>query len=137
MKVLLDTSVYSQPLKKRPLDSVVSRWRMRPESDYAISAMVELEVLYGLHLKNSPPLFAFWEKLLKGRLPVLAFDNECAAVYARLQAGFSAAGFTKPQFDLMIASTALRHGLILATCNATDFAGIPGLVVEDWSTAGF
>ncbi len=33
----------------------------------------------------------------------------------------------------MIAATALQYGLILATLNTRDFAGIPGLAVEDWN----
>lgn len=36
--------------------------------------------------------------------------------------------------DLLIAVTAKRHGLILATLNYNDFQGIPGLLVEDWTT---
>ena len=42
-------------------------------------------------------------------------------------------GTPRPVLDLMIVATACKHGLILATLNARDFIGIPGLVVEDWN----
>lgn len=32
--------------------------------------------------------------------------------------------------DLMIAATALEHGLTLATNNAADYRDIPGLLIE-------
>jgi tRNA(fMet)-specific endonuclease VapC len=34
--------------------------------------------------------------------------------------------------DLLIASTALAHGLTLVTHNTQDFTNIPGLNLEDW-----
>ena len=137
MKVLLDTSVYSQPLKKKPLPSVMAHWRLRPESDYAICSIVELEVLYCVFLARGTPaelsLEQGYQKILKGRFPLLPFDQGCALVYAQLQAEATKAGKIRPTFDLMIAATALHHRLALATCNANDFKGLEGLIVEDWS----
>ena len=132
-RILLDTSVYSQPIKKQPLQSVIRRWRERPEFRCCISVICYLEVLYGIYRSGSPTLRTAWEKLLKDRFDMLPFDEVCAARYARLQADAVAAGRTHPVFDLMIAATALVHDTALATCNARDFEGIPGLVVEDWS----
>lgn len=133
MKYLLDTSVYSQPIKKKPLASVISHWKSHPESDYAVSAICEMEVLYGIKLAASGNLAKAYQGILKGRFPVLAFDEACASLYADLQVAFVSKGQTKPAFDLMIAATAIVHKLDLATCNASDFRGIPGLVVLDWS----
>jgi len=133
MKILLDTSVYSQPIKKRPLPSVIARWKMQPERDYAVSAICELEVLYGIELSGSDKLRMAYQKILKGRFSVLPFDEHCALRYAVLQAEFVKRGQTRPAFDLMIAATALVHDLSLATCNAADFSDVPGLKLEDWS----
>lgn len=71
--------------------------------------------------------------VLKGRVPVLPVDARVAELYARVQAACSRIGRPRPAFDLLIAATALVHGLILATCNARHFAGIEDLSVEDWS----
>ena len=133
MRILLDTSVYSQPLKKQPLASVIARWRSRPETDYAVSAICELEVLYGIELSPSPLLRPAYERLLRDRFPVLPVDAAVAGIYARLQARCVQAGNTRPAFDLLIAATAIAHNLALATCNARNFSGIDGLRVEDWS----
>lgn len=37
--------------------------------------------------------------------------------------------------DLIIAATALEHGRVLVTGNTSDFAWIPGLIIEDWCIA--
>ncbi len=37
-------------------------------------------------------------------------------------------------FDRMIAAHALSLGATLVTNNQADFAGIPGLVTENWAT---
>jgi len=133
MKILLDTSVYSQPIKKKPLPAVIAHWKARPESDYAVSAICEMETLYGIRLRDSKTLQLAYRRILMGRFPVLPFDERCAAKYAELQAAFVKKGQTHPVFDLMIAATALVHKMELATCNARDFEGIEGLHVADWS----
>jgi len=133
MKILLDTSVYSQPIKKKPLQRVIDHWKAYEEKDYAVSAICELEVLYGLHLAASERLWNAYRRILKGRFPILAFDEACAQRYAELQAAQAKSGRTRPAFDLMIAATALTHELALATCNAADFEGLPDLRVLDWS----
>ena len=133
MKVLLDTSVYSQPIRRNPLPSVIARWKAGKESDYAVSAICELELLYGIKLSGSAQLERVWEDILRGRFPVLPFDADCAACYASLQAAFVRAGNIRPAFDLMIAATALTNNLELVTCNPRDFDDIPNLRVTDWS----
>lgn len=133
MKYLLDTSVYSQPIKRKPLSAVIDHWKSHPESEYAVSAICELEVLYGIKLAGSDRLTKAWQIILKGRFPVLSFDETCAGLYADLQAAFVSKGKTRPAFDLMIAATAIVNTLELVTCNAGDFRGIPGLTVRDWS----
>ena len=133
MKLLLDTSVYSQPIKKKPLPSVAARWKSRPESEYAVSSICELEVLCGIRLSGSESLKTAYKRILLGRFPILPFDERCAAKYAELQAAFVKKGATRPAFDLMIAATAIVHKLELATCNPRDFDGIEGLIVQDWS----
>jgi tRNA(fMet)-specific endonuclease VapC len=35
--------------------------------------------------------------------------------------------------DLLIAATALVHGLTLVTHNTRHYAGIEGLTIEDWT----
>ena len=53
---LLDTSVYCQPIKPKPLPSVERRWRELGDDALAISVICEAEMLYGLQLKQSAKL---------------------------------------------------------------------------------
>jgi predicted nucleic acid-binding protein len=129
---LLDTSVYSQPLKVRPLKSVMDRWQSIGDRSLHVSIFCETEVLLGLELKSSERLWAAYAAILKNRLPITGFDLESAAVFARVQANSKKTGQTRPTFDLLIASTAIAHGHILATCNFRDFRDIPGLRAENW-----
>ena len=130
---LLDTSVYSQPIRKAPLASVRRRWAMVGDRSLSTSVICEAEVLQGLEAQGSDRLWRAYRSVLKGRVHVLPVDVRVAELYTRVQAASSRVGRTMPAFDLLIAATALVHGLILATCNVRHFEGIEGLPVEDWS----
>lgn len=129
---LLDTSVYCQPLKKQPLPCVIQRWMRLGDGVMCTSIFCETEILQGLELKQSEKLWQAYREILKDRIPILPFDMNIARIYARIQAESIRSGITRPVFDLLIASTAMAHDLILATCNYRDFISIPGLRVEDW-----
>jgi predicted nucleic acid-binding protein len=132
---LLDTSVYCQPIKPRPLESVRQRWTALGDEALAISAICEAEVLYGLELKRSARLSALYDGLLKGRLRVLAVDSGVARHFASLKAWAKVNGRVVSDFDLLVAATARGHDLTLATLNIRHFRGLPDLTVEDWSSA--
>lgn len=132
---LLDTSVYSQRLKRAPAKEVVRRWSKLGDAKLAISTICEAELLFGLEKKNSPRLWAEYEHYLKHKLVVLPLDRKVIEVYARTKADLLAGGVSVGEFDLLIGATALTNGLKLATLNIKDFRKIPGLMVEDWSLA--
>lgn len=130
---LLDTSVYSQPLRKEPLSHVVSKWADLGEERLAVSVICEAEVLQGLIELGSDRLWKLYEEVLAGRLPVLPVDEAVARNYAEFSAECRKAGRSKPPLDLIIAATAKTQRLTLATCNLKHFTGLAGLAVEDWS----
>ena len=130
---LLDTSVYCQPIKPKPLVPVRERWTVLGDDALAVSAICEAELLYGLGLKKSSRLGTLYDGLLKERLRVLPVDSGVAKHFASLKAWTKVNGRSPADFDLLIAATARAHGLALATLNARHFQGLPGLAVEDWS----
>jgi hypothetical protein len=130
IRLLLDTCIYSQPLRRNPDPAVLGWWRKQNEKDFCISAFTVSEVLFGLEIADSERLAALYDGILKNRYPVLAFDADCAAVYARLLADAKRRGRPYPVIDLCIAAVALAKGLVLATLNDADFEGIPGLKIE-------
>ena len=130
---LLDTSVYSQPIRRAPLRSVQRRWAALGDRSLSTSVICEAEVLQGLEAKGSERLWQAYRSVLKGRVHVLPVDIRVAELYARVQAASTRVGRTKPALDLLIAATALVHDLTLATCNVRHFDDVEGLTVEDWS----
>lgn len=129
---LLDTSVYSQPLKPRPLSTVEQRWHALGESALAISVICEAEILYGLELKKSSRLQALYDQSLKDRLFIYPVDAAVAKTFSVIKAACPVKGVSASDFDFLIAATAKTHGLILATLNIRHFQGIEGLAVENW-----
>lgn len=129
---LLDTSVYSQRLKPKPHDSVVSRWRNLGNAALAISACCEAELLYGLEKRNSERLWHEYNHYLKDQLTLIPFGYKEAVQYASIRTELVSRGEPVADMDILIAATALANGLIVATLNTSHFARIPGLVVEDW-----
>jgi len=130
---LLDTSVYCQPLRKKPLPSVVARWKALGDRSLCVSVLCEAEMLQGLEARDSASLWGRYRKLLEGRLPVLDVNVEVARAYAALAGPLIRGGTPRPVVDLLIAATARTSGLILATLNLRHFEGIEGVAVEDWS----
>jgi predicted nucleic acid-binding protein len=132
MTHLLDTSVLSQPIKDAPLEGVMERWSAIGDGAVGTSAICLAELLQGLELRRSEKYWRRYRELLMHRYPVLPFDAAAAAVFGELVAKLQTLGQPRPALDLLIASTARSHGLIVATLNPKDFSGIPGVAVEDW-----
>jgi tRNA(fMet)-specific endonuclease VapC len=131
---LLDTSVYSQRLRPRPLPAVVERWKALGDASLAISAICEAELRYGLARKKSDRLWKEYHDFLENRLTLLPIGQAVATRFGDLKASLEHAGSPRADFDLLIAATALEHHLCLATLNRRHFDKIPGLNVEDWSS---
>ena len=62
---------------------------------------------------------------------VLSIDRAVADRWGRLVA---AAGRPLPAIDSLLAATALTHDLVLVTRNSKDFAGLPVVTLNPWST---
>jgi predicted nucleic acid-binding protein len=132
-RYLLDTSVYSQPLRKRAVEAALLRWSNIGDAACAVSAVSVGEVEFGLALENRAERRRKYEVLLEGRLEVLPTTMEVWLEFARRKARQQILGETVADLDLLIAATALVHRLTVATLNVTDFARIEGISWEDWS----
>lgn len=134
---LLDTSVYSQPIKKTPHSEVTKRWQALGDTALVISAICEAETLFGIrNEKREHPeskIIDTYETVLKGRYDILPVDASVASIYADLRTECKKCGTPVADMDLLIAATAKANNLIVATLNTKDFEAIQGLTVEDWS----
>ncbi|MGH7943936.1 MAG: type II toxin-antitoxin system VapC family toxin [Opitutaceae bacterium] len=127
---LLNTSVYSQPVRRTTHPAVATRWKALAPEAVAISSICEAEVLHGLRKHGSERMRRTYDTMLHGRYPMLPVGAEVAAIYADVRSECERLGVTVGPMDLLIAATAKTHSLTVATLNYRDFACIPGLAVE-------
>lgn len=135
IKYLLDTSVYSQPIRPHPVSACESRWQKHGDQSLAVPAVAIAEIEYGLFLKDSQKLWKAYRSVLKGRLEILSFTAEVATTFAEMKTRQTRTGKTVDDFDLSIAAIAVHHNLKLATLNHQHFKLIDYLDWEDWSLA--
>jgi len=130
VRYLLDTSVCIDVLRAR--EPATTRLIGLGPDAVAVSAMTVAELRFGA-LRNRAPAGA-GERLERflSLLEILAFDHEAAEHHATARVALSRAGTPIGERDLVIASTALAHGLTVATGNIGEFARVPGLRVEAW-----
>ena len=135
MTYLLDTNALSEPARRRPSLVFMERLR-RQHSELSTSVLCAGEMLYGARRR---PGLARYENYLRaavvGNMPILDVDFDVVTRYADLRAETEREGRARADMDLLIAATALRHGLTLVTRNVRHFADLPGLSVEDWTTS--
>ena len=93
--------------------------------EIAISAISFAEVAFGT-FAGKPPLPEVLDAFLAA-IPLVPFDEAAAREYARLP-------FKRARFDRLLAAHALSIGATVVTNNEGDFADVPGLVVENWTT---
>jgi tRNA(fMet)-specific endonuclease VapC len=67
------------------------------------------------------------------RFQVLPLTDDIIIWSASIWARLRQVGRPIGDHDPLIAATALRHGLPLATRNVAHFARVPGLTIDDWS----
>ena len=128
MNYLVDTNVLCEPKQKRPESKVVN-WLKANEASLYTSVLVTGELRYGIELlpANSArraALLKWHEEMLEimaGR--VLSINARVAEEWGRLQAEARAKNVVLPVVDSLLAATARRYQLVLATDNTSDFRG--------------
>ena len=125
MSYLVDTNIYSEPVKPKPEPKVVE-WLRKHERELYISTVTIGEIRRGIERlpegKRKAQLRLWLQSIcdcMKGR--VLSFNISTAHVWGQLKAKWDKAGINVPSLDSQIAATAHRHGLTVVTRNNADF----------------
>ena len=131
----MDTNILCEPRQKRPQPKVVA-WLESNQTGLYTSVLVTGEIRYGIELLPSnsarrADLWRWYERLLvimSGR--VLSVNARVAEEWARLQADAHARNVVMPVVDSLLAATARRYQLTVATANVDDFERVGVKVVN-------
>ena len=136
LRYLLDTSIVSIPVSKKPEPRVLRRLDVDgPEC--AIAAPVWHELTYGCRRlpkgKRRTALEAYLRDVVRNSFPILPYDEAAAEWHGKERARLESIGRPAPLVDGQIAAIAHVHGLVLVTVNDQDFDRFKELAVENWS----
>lgn len=132
-RYLLDSNAVSD-LVRNPAGVIGRRIAEIGEAHVATSAIVAAELKYGAAKKDSAPLKRQVELVL-GRLRILPFGFEEAAVYGTVRCELERDGTPIGALDQLIAAQALTLGCTVVTENTREFSRVKGLRVENWLRA--
>ncbi len=125
MKFLVDTNVISETMKVEP-NAKVLQWMKENESKVYLSAVTIGEIRFGIERLPQGRRrdgFESWlgtlGDLMRGR--ILSYNRATAHVWGQLQAKLEASGQVMPTIDGLIAATAKRNQMVVATRNTKDF----------------
>lgn len=131
MRYLADTNVWIHYLKNQS-SGIEARLRTTPAQDIVVCSVVWAELLHGARkYGNISRRLALVQETLKPFVS-LPFDDVAASHYAEIRDELERSGTVIGPHDLLIASIARAHGLIVATGNLDEFSRIPNLSVERW-----
>jgi predicted nucleic acid-binding protein len=134
MTYLLHESVYDQPLRATPCLEALERWQAVGLARTAVSIITEAQTLSSLYFRNHERLFHYYRHTLRDRVRVLGIDEPVARLYARLRARCHREGRDLPEADLLVAATAMTHGLTVALAGPEAFPARDWVAWEDWSS---
>lgn len=129
-RYLLDTNVCIYLMKHQPAE-VAARFARCYVGEVMMSAVTLAELEYGVvssgenQARNRQALDA-----LREDMPAAPFGADAARAYGPVR--LETRGRSRDALDKLIAAQAIGLGATLVTNNEGDFAGYPGLKVENW-----
>jgi len=120
---LVDANVLSEPTRPAP-DAAVVEWLRTHAAECVVDPVILGEMRYGILLlpagKKRTALEQWFTTGIAG-IRCLEWDAAHGLQWAELLARLRRKGVAMPIKDSLIATTALTHGLIVATRNHADF----------------
>lgn len=127
MGLIVDADVFIE-FERRSLPIDLSQWQ--PADDVFISVVTVSELLMGVHRADNEVRkrrrSEFVEAVIAG-VSILDFTTAVARRHAQVYSDLARRGQVIGAHDMIIAATALHHGLSLLTGNIDEFSRVPNL----------
>jgi hypothetical protein len=139
MPWLLDTNVLSELRRPNPEPKVVGFVASRPLDQLYISVVTLAEIRFGIELVGEPGRRAELHEWLTRKVRpmfdqlVLPITEDIMLKWRLLVEEGRKTGHTFSQPDLIIAATAIHHGLTVVTRDRGDFDKARVVVVNPWN----
>lgn len=136
--LILDTNVLSELRKPRPAGNVVAFVAAQPLDRLHVSAVTLAELRFGIELVTEPGRRAELNDWLAHRVRpmfeqrVLAVTEDVMFKWRLMVEEGRKTGHTFSQPDLIIAATALHHGMTVVTRDVSDFERARVPVLDPW-----
>ena len=132
MKYMLDTNICIYIIREKPA-KVLQRLLRVDVRDVCLSAITLSELEYGISKSSRPDRNKLALAGFLAPLTVLPYDDMAAREYGRIRAHLEKQGAPIGPLDTLIAAHALSLACTLVTNNETEFARVPGLLVQNWA----
>jgi tRNA(fMet)-specific endonuclease VapC len=133
LPALLDTDILSAVMRRRPPAVARAQDYLAVHRQFTFSVITRYEVLRGLKAKGAATQLAAFEQFCAAN-HVLPLTDAVVVRAADIYADLHRRGQLIGDADILIAATALEHGLTLVTNNTSHLNRVPGLTVENWLT---
>lgn len=130
--ILLDTDHCVFFIRGR--DDVVRAFHDHASDEPAISILSVGDLYFGALRSARPAANLGRAREFIQRVSIINLDEDVMVRFAEIKAELSGRGAIIEDPDLLIAATALVHGVCLVTHNRSHFERVPGLRLEDWCT---
>ncbi len=136
---LLDTNILSELRRKKPAAKVVRFIAAQPLDSLFVSAVTFAEIRFGIERAPDPARRAELNDWLNHKIRplfeerVLPVSEEVMFKWRVLVEEGRKAGHTFSQPDLIIAATALHHGLTVVTRDTADYVRARTPVFDPWA----
>lgn len=132
LKYLLDTNIVIYVIKRSPIE-VLGLFNENV-GRMAMSAITLFELYHGAEKSAKVSQNLEVTEEFSSLLEVLPYTAKASAHYGSIRSALEKAGQPIGVNDLHIAAHARSEGLVVVTNNVSEFARVPGLMVENWVT---
>ncbi len=128
---LLDTNICIYTINKKPVE-VLSKLKKKASKDIYISSITVAELEYGAEKSNYPERNKVALVEFLSLFQILYFTDGDAFYYGKIRSNLEKRSRIIGTMDMLIASQALFHDLILVTNNTKEFERIENIKLENW-----